>query len=139
MAGGLVKIRLSLAQDWPIKCEAIIPPQETQQQQQQGRQWLTRLSHLDEVIFTVSCLTTIAILYLPMEYIAEKPVPSVIFHGHPSMFHAFLICLMGSCFGSVCSIHLRERSPKVGKFYHFFGVLSMVFSLAVFLFAAACW
>lgn len=126
-----IRIRLSFAQEvLPTSYDQSSIP--SGQDQNQTQQTELRI-YLDEVIFTVSCISALLLLQLPMEYIDEKPVPTVIFKGHPSIFHAFLICLMGSCFGSVCSIHLRERKPKVARFYYLFGVASMVLSFAIFL------
>ncbi|KAJ9147458.1 hypothetical protein P3X46_029620 [Hevea brasiliensis] len=126
----IMKIRLLLAEELPTRCQ----PERALQQGNYNYKGLR--SHLDEVIFTVSCLTAIVILHLPMDYIDGKPVPAVVFHGHPHIFHAFLVCLMGSCYGSVCSMYLRERKPKIAKFYYFFALVSSVLALAIFFWAA---
>ena len=85
----------------------------------------------DEVIFTASCMTTLIVLQLPMTNASSKPVPLFVFGNVPPAFHAFLVCLTGACFGSVCSIHIRKTNPKIASFYYAFSVLSMSASLAI--------
>ncbi|KAJ0042441.1 hypothetical protein Pint_18889 [Pistacia integerrima] len=73
-----------------------------------------------------------------MTNINGKPVPTFIFAAQPSSFHAFLICIMGACYTSICSIHLRGRKPKVARLYNGLAVVSLAASLLVLLAAAVC-
>lgn len=94
--------------------------------------------HFDEVIFSASCMTLLIVLQLPIASYHGKPVPVFVFTGLPPAFHAFLICLMGACYSSVCSIHIRKTQPKLARFYYAFAVLSMFASFAI-TFCCAMW
>ncbi|OWM64470.1 hypothetical protein CDL15_Pgr020437 [Punica granatum] len=91
----------------------------------------------DEFVFLACCIIEMLILQLPMDVIDGSPVPRVIFTGRPHTFHAFLICLMLSCYGAVCSIYLHHIKPKVARCYGAISVAAMGAASLVFLWASA--
>ncbi|KAJ6885189.1 hypothetical protein NC652_032014 [Populus alba x Populus x berolinensis] len=70
---------------------------------------------------------------LPQENIDGNPVPTVIFKGHASIFHAFVISVIFAFTGSFCSLMI-DKKPKVSRFFGYLSVISMasVFSTVVF-------
>ncbi|KAH7554374.1 hypothetical protein ACOSP7_028367 [Xanthoceras sorbifolium] len=96
-----------------------------------------RVVKLDELIFHASCVMVMLLLLLPMKNVNGKPVPTVVFDGLPSIFHAYLVCLMGACYASVCSIYTRDIKPKIAWFYSAFALAFMALSLVLLFLAAA--
>lgn len=92
----------------------------------------------DELIFILSCLVALLFLHLPMEDLdSNVPVPTFLFKGRPSAFHAFLVGLTGASCGITCSMHLRERSPKASRIFRCFGRGAMAATVGIFLWVAA--
>ncbi|KAL7232135.1 hypothetical protein ACSBR2_010202 [Camellia fascicularis] len=90
----------------------------------------------EELVFAMSYMMVTFILQLPMEYIDGNPVPTVIFHGHPTTFHVFVLGLCASFSGSIGTMELRKREPKLARYYRVVAVGAMAVTLAVFLWAA---
>ncbi|KAJ0024429.1 hypothetical protein Pint_07378 [Pistacia integerrima] len=75
------------------------------------------------------------ILQLPMTYIDGSLVPTVIFYHQQVKFQAFLLCIVGACYGSGYSMLFRESKPKIAGVGHTFAVASIATGIAIFLWA----
>lgn len=84
-------------------------------------------------ILIITFTTGMFLNLLPQENIDGNPVPTVIFKGHPSIFHAFVISVVFAFTGSFCSLMI-DKKPKVSRFFAYLSVISMasVFSTVVF-------
>ncbi|GFY86835.1 hypothetical protein Acr_05g0004740 [Actinidia rufa] len=100
------------------------------------RWWFGLVPPAEELVFGLSYLMAISLWQVPMEYIDGNPVPAVVFHGKPTMFHAFVVGLCLSFSGSIGALELRKRSPKVAAYYKVFAIGAMAVTVAVLLWAA---
>lgn len=84
-------------------------------------------------ILIITFTTGMFLNLLPQENIDGNPVPTVIFKGHASIFHAFVISVIFAFTGSFCSLMI-DKKPKVSRFFGYLSVISMalVFSTVVF-------
>nr|KYP48304.1 hypothetical protein KK1_029996 [Cajanus cajan] len=84
------------------------------------------------------CFTVITILLqLPYEYIDNNPVPTVIFKGHPRIFHAFIICIIFAFSGSTNALVAFNKST-FSKFCGYYAMASMASAMAILLWAVYC-
>ncbi|XAR51600.1 hypothetical protein NMG60_11006272 [Bertholletia excelsa] len=101
---------------------------------QSRRSW--RQAPPEEIVLGLSYLMGTSLFQLPMENINGNPVPTVIFGGRPTIFHAFVIGICASVCGAVGAFELRRRDPKLAGYYRRFAVGAMALTLSVLLGAA---
>ncbi|KAG6751212.1 hypothetical protein POTOM_045731 [Populus tomentosa] len=63
-------------------------------------------------ILIITFTTGMFLNLLPQENIDGNPVPTVIFKGHASIFHAFVISVIFAFTGSFCSLMI-DKKPKI--------------------------
>nr|DAD35148.1 TPA_asm: hypothetical protein HUJ06_005788 [Nelumbo nucifera] len=90
----------------------------------------------EELIYALSFMIVISLIQLPYEYIDGNPIPTVIFKGQPTTFHAFILSLVFSFSGSACAMMLREHYPKAAGYCRRFGLFAFSLAFSVFLWAA---
>ena len=90
-----------------------------------------KLSQLDELIFTATCVMAKVVFLLNMKSITVDDYK-------PSSYYVFFsVGLLGATIGSSCSILIREKSQKIARFYRAFALTSMATSLLVLFWVAA--
>ncbi|KAK4834722.1 hypothetical protein QYF36_027336 [Acer negundo] len=90
-----------------------------------------KLSQLDELIFTATCVMARVVFLLNMKNITVDDYK-------PSSYYVlFSVGLLGATIGSSCSILIREKSQKIARFYRAFALTSMASSLLVLFWVAA--
>ncbi|KAJ1412060.1 hypothetical protein SESBI_20700 [Sesbania bispinosa] len=100
---------------------------------------LTSIPHYTilEIILGL-CFTAINILLqLPYEYIDKNPVPTVIFKGRPTTFHAFLICIIFAFSGATNALVAYNKSG-FARFCGYYSMVSMASALAILFWAVYC-
>nr|DAD31581.1 TPA_asm: hypothetical protein HUJ06_010432 [Nelumbo nucifera] len=90
----------------------------------------------EELICALSFMTVVSLIQLPYEYIDGNPIPTIIFGGQPSTFHAFLLSLVFSFSGAACTMMLREDYPKAARYCRRFGIAAFFVAVLIFLWAA---
>lgn len=88
-------------------------------------------TQIEELILGISIGITLALVKLPYEKIDGNPVPTIIFKDKPGLFHAFILALNFSFFGSVITISLRERYAKVARYPLTLAVVSMATAFGI--------
>ncbi|KAL7249886.1 hypothetical protein ACSBR1_011963 [Camellia fascicularis] len=83
-----------------------------------------------ESILVASFTIAIVLLILPCEYIDDSPVPTVIFKGLPSTFHAFVVCLIFSFTGSLSALLIHDTS-FLAKFCEYSSMAFMASALSL--------
>ncbi|KAK7307006.1 hypothetical protein VNO77_39685 [Canavalia gladiata] len=84
------------------------------------------------------CFTVITILFqLPYEYINENPVPTIIFKGHPTTFHAFIICIIFALSGATNALVVSNKS-RFSIFCGYYAMASMASAFGILLWALYC-
>ncbi|KAK9279967.1 hypothetical protein L1049_013651 [Liquidambar formosana] len=83
-----------------------------------------------ESILFVSFTTATILILLPYEYIDGNPVPTVIFKGLPSIFHAFVISIMFA-FSGACNALLIPNKPSIVRFCRYYSLASMASAIAL--------
>ncbi|OVA12541.1 hypothetical protein BVC80_9011g56 [Macleaya cordata] len=72
-------------------------------------------TRIEEPIFGLSFITAMVLVQLPYEDINGNPVPTIIFHDQPSVFHAFVLAVNFAFTGAVITLCLREEFPKIAR------------------------
>ncbi|KAI4357939.1 hypothetical protein L6164_001854 [Bauhinia variegata] len=84
------------------------------------------------------CFTVITLLLqLPYEYIDGNPVPTVIFKGRPTTFHAFIISIVLAFSGATNAI-ITSNQSTFAKFCGYYAMASMASALAILSWAVFC-
>ncbi|KAJ4830090.1 hypothetical protein Tsubulata_050353 [Turnera subulata] len=98
------------------------------------------LRAVTKLILWVSCWTPVILRSLPLEYIDGNPVPTVVFKGHPSIFHAFVISIILAFTGSFFALRIGYQS-RIGKVCGYCCLVSMAsaFWLVVYALLASDW
>ncbi|CAK7322517.1 unnamed protein product [Dovyalis caffra] len=81
-----------------------------------------------KIILIIAFTIGMSLNLLPQENIDGKPVPTVIFKGHPSIFRAFVIAVIFAFTGSFCSLMINNKS-KITWFFGYLSVISMASAL----------
>ncbi|GMH15242.1 hypothetical protein Nepgr_017083 [Nepenthes gracilis] len=71
-------------------------------------------------------------LQLPFELIDGYPVPTVIFKGRPSYFHAFVVLLMCTFSCSLITFLVRQLRPKLAGYCRLITLFSLIAAVAIF-------
>lgn len=71
---------------------------------------------VEELIFLVGIAVALTLLSLRYEYINGNPVPILVFHNKPALFHGFLVALNFGFTASVMTMSLRAKSPTAARF-----------------------
>ncbi|KAJ9709475.1 hypothetical protein PVL29_001113 [Vitis rotundifolia] len=74
------------------------------------------------------------LMVLPSEQIDGNPVPTIIFKGHPSLFHAFLISVSFAFNGAFTAL-MMENQSKFARFCGYYSIASMASAISVLMFA----
>lgn len=90
----------------------------------------------EEYVFLISYATGMSLWHLPMEKIDGNPVPTIVFKGQPKTFHSFLLGLLGAFTCAVCTIYIRNPSPKLARYYRRFAVFFLALTLLIASWAA---
>ncbi|GMH15238.1 hypothetical protein Nepgr_017079 [Nepenthes gracilis] len=80
----------------------------------------------------VAFLSIFCMLQLPRELIDGEPVPTVIFKGRPSYFHAFVLLLLCTFSCGFIAILLRPLHPKVAGYCRCVTLFSLIAAVAIF-------
>lgn len=84
-----------------------------------------------KLILFICFMSGTIVKLLPCEYIDGNPVPTLIFKGPPSMFHAFVISIVFAFVGAFSTL-LTCNKPEYAKYEKFCRCYSLIFmSLAV--------
>ena len=73
-------------------------------------------------------------MVLPSEQIDGNPVPTIIFKGHPSIFHAFLVSVSFAFNGAFTALMMESQS-KIARFCGYYSIASMASAISVLMFA----
>lgn len=92
---------------------------------------LYKSTQLEELILGFSVATTLVLVKLPYEKIDGNPVPTVIFKNRPGLFHAFILALNFSFFGSVLTISLRGKYARIARYPLILAAVSTAAAIAV--------
>ncbi|KAJ7943269.1 Na(+)-translocating NADH-quinone reductase subunit D (Na(+)-NQR subunit D) like [Quillaja saponaria] len=84
-------------------------------------------------ILWVSIATALALIQFPYQKINGNPVPTIIFNDKPTLFHAFILSLNFSFFGSFTTITLRDRHPRLARCCLLLAVVSMAIGAGIVL------
>ncbi|EXB44930.1 hypothetical protein L484_026518 [Morus notabilis] len=84
-----------------------------------------------KLILWASLATTLALMQLPYQKVDGKLLPTIIFNKQPSLFHAFILSLNFSIFGSFIEIILREEYPRVARSCLLLALVSMTVGIAI--------
>ncbi|KAL7218535.1 hypothetical protein ACSBR2_011740 [Camellia fascicularis] len=87
-----------------------------------------------ESILVASFTITTLLIILPSEFINGSPVPSLIFKGLPSAFHAFVVCLVFAFSGAFSALLIHDTS-FIAKFSKYSSMASMTSALALLIWA----
>lgn len=86
-----------------------------------------------EYIVCISSLIIGSILMLvPYETIDGNPIPTIIFKGLPSEFHAFVVFIIFAFAASYCAI-LMDSKVKFARFCRYYSMFSMASAFAIFI------
>ncbi|GMN38913.1 hypothetical protein TIFTF001_008151 [Ficus carica] len=86
---------------------------------------------LEKLILWISVATVLVLSQLPYQKIDGNPVPTIIFKNRPSSFHAFILSLNFSFFGSFMTGPLRRRYPRLARCCLLLAVVSMTVGVAI--------
>ncbi|KAI8007972.1 hypothetical protein LOK49_LG07G02990 [Camellia lanceoleosa] len=87
-----------------------------------------------ESIMVASFTFTTLLLLLPCDYIDGSPVPTIIFKGLPSTFHAFVVSLIFAFSGALSALLIHDTS-FFAKLCEFSSMASMTSALSLLLWA----
>ncbi|XVF85716.1 hypothetical protein PTKIN_Ptkin17bG0139700 [Pterospermum kingtungense] len=90
---------------------------------------------LESILFISFTIATILIL-LPHEYINGKPVPTIVFKGHPATFHAFTICIIFAFSGAFSAL-MVPKNPTITRLCGCYSIASMASALGLFIWAVS--
>lgn len=86
-------------------------------------------------ILCFSFKTVTLILLFPFEQVNGNPVPTIIFKGHPSTFHAFLISVVMAFSGAFNALMLATNKPKIAKFCSHYSMAFMASAVVLLIWA----
>ncbi|CAN6559814.1 unnamed protein product [Malus baccata var. baccata] len=78
-----------------------------------------------EFILYVSFTTATVLLQVPHEYINGTPIPTVAFRCLPSIFYAFIICIIVAPSCAFSALMLASIKPNFARFTGFCSMASM--------------
>ena len=91
-------------------------------------------SILESILFI--CFATANILVaLPFEQVESNRVPTVVFKGLPSAFHAFVISLIFAFNGAFCGLIIHNYQPKIVRIFSYHSIVSMASAICILVFA----
>ena len=86
------------------------------------------------VILFISFSIATSLMVVPSEQIDGNPVPTIIFKGHPSIFHAFVI-LVSFAFNGALTALMMENQSKIARFCGYYSIASMASAMSLLVFA----
>jgi len=93
--------------------------------------WLMKL-----ILYVSSSAATVSLL-LPQEMVDGMTVPSL-FRDLPNLYQIFLISTVFAFVGAFSSL-MNQHKPRVERFFRIIAVASILFALAIVLYATALW
>lgn len=94
------------------------------------------LENEDRILAYVVCISSLIIgsilMLIPYESIDGNPVPTIIFKGLPSEFHAFVMLIIFAFAASYCAI-LMNTKVKFARFCRYYSMISMASAFAIFI------
>ncbi|KAL4632128.1 hypothetical protein ACB092_04G029400 [Castanea dentata] len=93
--------------------------------------WLMKL-----ILYISSSAATVSLL-LPQDVVDGTTVPSL-FRDLPNLYQIFLISTVFAFVGAFSSV-MNQHKPRVERFFRIIAVASILFALAIVLFATALW
>ncbi|KAI8011687.1 hypothetical protein LOK49_LG06G01098 [Camellia lanceoleosa] len=89
---------------------------------------------LESILITSFAIVTVFTI-LPCEYIDGSPIPTLIFRGRPSTFHAFVAFLVFAFSSSLNALLIHNKSLILAKFCQCISIASMISALSLLLWA----
>ncbi|TQD86068.1 hypothetical protein C1H46_028379 [Malus baccata] len=88
-----------------------------------------------EFILYVSFTTATVLLQVPHEYINGTPIPTVAFRGLPSIFYAFIICIIVAFSCAFSALMLASIIPNFARLTGFCSMASMSSAVVLLIWA----
>ena len=91
---------------------------------------------MESILYISSSAATVSLI-LPQEAVDGTTVPSL-FRDEPNLYQIFLISTVFAFVGAFSSLMIQHK-PRVERFFRVIAVASILFALAVVLYATALW
>ncbi|KAJ4975002.1 hypothetical protein NE237_008176 [Protea cynaroides] len=91
----------------------------------------------EEVVFALCYMTLLTLIQLPFEKIGGYRVPTFLFKGKPSIYHAFFVSLMFAFSCSASCMTGREEYTKAVSFCRRLAIISILVSAVILMWVAA--
>lgn len=98
----------------------------------------SRLDISTNLMYCILCCsfkTVTLILLFPYEQVNGNPVPTVIFKGLPSTFHAFLLSTVMAFSGAFNALMLSANKPKIARFCSYYSMAFMASAVVLLIWA----